>query len=286
MEEFKKRLTHLHHCNGIGWKAIFHLLKADPELKNLYRCPPLQNVPNLTKNNFLDNINSITIHDYFHEYSLNDIHMITYFDKEYPSLLKETFQPPWVLYAKGNINLLNNGIKLAAVGSRQATSYGKNAIKALFPKLIEKEIILVSGLAAGIDTCVHQTAMRLGGHTIAVIAGGLYHIYPQENRNLALEMMKNQLILSEYPPNTRPSRWHFPARNRIISGMSSGTLIIEAKQKSGSLITANYAVQEGRDVFAIPGNIFSPFSEGTNELIQQGAKLVKSSGDILDELIY
>lgn len=286
MEEFKKKLIHLHHCKGIGWNTIFHLLKADPELKNLYKNPLLQNIPKINKETFLKNLHLIPIHDHFLEYSLNEIQIITYFDEEYPPLLKEIFQPPWVLYAKGNINLLKKGILLAAVGSRQATPYGKNAIQTLFPKLIEHEIILVSGLAAGIDTYVHKNAINLGGETIAVIAGGLYHIYPQENRNLALEMMKNQLVLSEYPPNTRPCKWHFPARNRIISGMSRGTLIIEAKHKSGSLITANYAVQEGRDVFAIPGNIFSPFSEGTNELIQQGAKLVKSSGDILDELIY
>src|SRR5437868_13811338 len=120
--------------------------------------------------------------------------------------------------------------------------------------------------------------------TIAVIAGGLYHIYPKENMNLALEMMKKQLVLSEYPPDTKPERWHFPVRNRIISGLSFGTFIIEANRKSGSLITANYAVNEGRDVFALPGSIFNHFSNGTNELIQQGAKLITKAEDILEEI--
>jgi DNA processing protein len=173
---------------------------------------------------------------------------------------------------------------LAVVGSRQATQYGKNAIRFIFPELIQKGVLIVSGLAKGIDTLAHEYAIKNGGKTIAVIAGGLYHIYPKENMSLALEMMKTQLILSEYPPDTKPLKWHFPARNRIISGLAKGTLIIEAKRKSGSLITANYAVNEGREVFSLPGSIFNPCSVGANEIIQQGAKLVTSAEDILVEI--
>ncbi len=154
----------------------------------------------------------------------------------------------------------------------------------ILPGLIKQEVLTVSGLAKGIDSLVHEYTIKNGGKTIAVIAGGLYHIYPKENMDLALEMMKTQLIISEYPPDTKPLRWHFPARNRIISGLSKGTFIIEAKRKSGSLITANFAVNEGREVFSLPGSILNPFSAGTNDLIQQGAKLVTSAEDILEEI--
>jgi DNA processing protein len=224
------------------------------------------------------------IHEQIRQYKNNEISVITIFDKEYPRALKEIYQPPWVLYAKGDISLLEKEPMLAVVGSRQATQYGKNAIRLIFPELIDHNLVIVSGLAKGIDALAHEQTIRLGGRTIAVIAGGLYHIYPKENIPLATNMMRSQLILSEYPPDTKPLRWHFPARNRIISGLSAGTLIIEAKRKSGSLITANYAVHEGREVFSLPGSIFNPCSGGTNELIQQGAKLVTNANDILEEL--
>ena len=127
--------------------------------------------------------------------------------------------------------------------------------------------------------------LRLGGKTIGVIAGGFQYLYPKENEKLANEMMEQHLVISEYPPETRPQKWHFPMRNRIIAGLCHGTLIVEAKKKSGSLITANYAVHEGREVFAVPGHILGSYSVGTNELIQQGAKLVITAQDILEEFI-
>lgn len=284
MEEMKKRLIHLHHCRGIGWKTIYQLLKDDPLLHSIFEKKTFPFLPASTQEKLSQDLNSISILEQIHHYSLNQIHPITIFDEHYPEHLKEIYEPPWVLYAKGNINLLKMDVKLAVVGSRQITDYGRNAIEAIFPKLIQKGVLIVSGLAAGVDTVAHQTAIQLGGDSIAVIAGGLYHIYPRQNKELALEMMKNHLVLSEYPPYTPPSRWHFPMRNRIISGISRGTFIVEAKQRSGSLITANFAVQEGREVFALPGNIFSPTSEGSNELIQQGAKLVQSADDIMEEL--
>jgi DNA processing protein len=289
LDEFRNRLIHQHHCRGIGWKTIYQILKADPELKSLYDYPSTHYLPLLppsARKTFLEDLHSHFIHDQIRQYPFNDIHVMTFFDEEYPKLLKEIYQPPWVLYGKGNIHLLNRHFKLAAVGSRNATEYGRNAIEEIFPKLIDRGVLLVSGLAAGIDTLVHKAAIKYGGETIGVIAGGLYHIYPESSKELAIYMMRKQLVLSEYPPNTKPSKWQFPMRNRIISGMSRGTFIIEAKQRSGSLITANYAVQEGREVFALPGNIFNPFSNGTNELIQQGAKLVQNYEDILEEFSY
>lgn len=292
MNDFKERLIHLLHYPNVTWNTVYRLLKKDPSLSSLYR-HQLQDFP---QNSSLSPLNSFSksisddplerIHEQIRQYHTNDIHVISFLDKEYPALLKEIYQPPWAIFARGNLSLLNKEPKLAVVGSRQPTSYGKNAIQVLFPKLIDKGLIIVSGLARGIDLLAHECAMNYDGNTVAVIAGGLYHIYPKESRSLAFEMMKNQLVLSEYPPDTKPERWHFPSRNRIISGLSFGTLIIEAKQKSGSLITANFAVNEGREVFSLPGSIFNPCSNGTNELIQQGAKLITKAEDILEELKF
>lgn len=286
MDEFRQRLIRLHHCRGIGWKSIYQILKNDPLLTTLFNGNTLSFLPTSTQKTLLSDLHSPVIEERINHYHSSNIHTITYFDDDYPALLKEIYDPPWVLYGKGNIDLLKKSQKLAIVGSRQPTDYGEKAIKAILPKLVEKEFVICSGLAAGIDTIAHESAIKLGGSTIAVIAGGLFHIYPKQNRSLALEMMRNHLVLSEYPPDTKPFKWHFPMRNRIISGMSRGTLIVEAKKNSGSLITANYAVQEGREVFALPGNIFSLNSVGTNELIQQGAKLVQTAEDILSEFLY
>ncbi|MDQ6596947.1 DNA-protecting protein DprA [Bacillus salipaludis] len=294
MDDFKEKLIHLLHYPNISWNAVYQMLKKDPALHSLYHLhtqllqqkssfPPLNTFQDTGQTSFLT-FQSDIIHEQIRQYKTNEIIVISIFDKEYPAVLKEIYQPPWALFAKGDISLLDKEPKLAVVGSRQATLYGKNAIRLIFPKLIDDGVLIVSGLAKGIDALAHDTAIKNGGKTIGVIAGGIYHIYPKENMNLALEMMKNQLIISEYPPDTKPLKWHFPARNRIISGLSKGTLIIEAKRKSGSLITANYAVNEGREVFSLPGSIFNPFSSGTNDLIQQGAKLVTSAEDILEEL--
>lgn len=294
MDDFKEKLISLLHYPEISWSTVLQMLKKDPTLKNLYKFHtpfPQQTClfPPATSSNPSDKSSSNFLHpdiirDQIRQYETNEITVITILDKEYPPLLKEIYQPPWALFAKGDLSLLEKDPKLAVVGSRQATQYGKNAIRLIFPGLIDKGVLIVSGLARGIDALAHESAIRNGGKTIAVIAGGFYHIYPKENMNLALEMMKNQLVLSEYPPDTKPLRWHFPSRNRIISGLSKGTLIIEAKRKSGSLITANFAVNEGRDVFSLPGSIFNPYSIGANELIQQGAKLVTDAEDILVEI--
>lgn len=289
MKEFKKKLVHLHHCRSAGWKTIYLLLKHDPELKmtefsSLQKALP--ELPDSAIQSLYEDLHSNAILERISRYSEENVHIITFFDRDYPEYLKEIHQPPWVLYGKGKRELLGRNRKLAVVGSRKSTEYGKRAIESLFPGLIERGVLIVSGLAKGIDAIAHRTAIKYGGETIAVIAGGLNHIYPEENKELATYMMEEQLVISEYPPDTRPLKWHFPMRNRIISGLSRGTLVVEAHARSGSLITANFAVQEGREVFALPGNIFSENSAGTNELIQQGAKLVRNCEDILEEFVY
>jgi DNA processing protein len=289
MDDFKARLIHLLHYPNITWNTVYRILKKDPKLFSVYHLHPQE----IEKNSFPPLNSFITsplhtqsemISEHIRQYQTNEISVITFFDKEYPPLLKNIYQPPWAIFAKGDLSLLQKEPKLAVVGSRKATQYGKNSLHLLIPRLIEKGVVIVSGLANGIDTIAHECTINNGGKTIAVIAGGMYHIYPKENKNLALQMMKTQLIISEYPPDTKPAKWHFPIRNRIISGLSVGTFIIEAKQKSGSLITANYALNEGREVFSLPGSIFNPLSNGTNELIQQGAKLVTKAEDIFEEI--
>jgi DNA processing protein len=289
MDDFRKKLIYLCHFPGITWKEIFNTLKRDPLLMNISHQYPRQLSLSLstnpsTSNSYLYEYFPDYLQDQIRQYPSYGIEVITYFDDCYPLMLKEIYQPPWCLFLKGNLPLLKKARKLAIVGARQATGYGKNVIDHILPPLLGNDILIVSGLASGIDTLAHEATIKNGGDTIAVIAGGMNHIYPKENEKLANIIAKDHLIISEYPPDTRPTKWQFPARNRIISGLCEGTVIVEAKRKSGSLITANYAIQEGREVFAVPGSIFGPFSVGTNDLIQQGAKLVMSGEDILAEL--
>lgn len=291
MDEFSYRLMHLHECRGIGWKTIYHLLKLDPSLDRIYSHSFLKETRSLFQSSehlnlaFTD-LQTETIRQRIENYASRGISVFTLFQNAYPVELKEIYQPPWVLYSIGDISLLHEGRRLAVVGSRICTAYGERAIYHLFPKLLKNKVVIVSGLADGIDAHAHRVAMKLGGRTIAVIAGGFQHIYPQKHISLAREMMKNQLILSEYAPHQRPERWQFPMRNRIVSGISRGTLIVQAAKKSGSLITASCALNEGRDVFAVPGNIFCQLSAGTNDLIKQGAKPVMAAEDILEEICY
>lgn len=282
MDEFKKRLIHLVHSTQ-SWKTIYAILKKDSALQNIYK-DSYHSLIFPQSNATLKNLRTFSIDKLLEEYRSKKIHLIAITDPEYPDSLKSIYQPPWILFAKGDVALLKCKRSLAIVGSREATPYGLRTLEYLMPELIENGLMIVSGLAKGIDVHSHKSAIRHGGRTTAVIAGGLYNIYPKENKALAEYMMENQLVLSEYPPASHPEKWHFPMRNRLISGLSLGTLVVEARRKSGSLITAEFALNDGREVFAVPGSILSPNSEGVHELILQGAKLVKGPQDILEEL--
>lgn len=283
MEEFKKRLIHLIHAKPLSWKAVYTLLKIDPCLSSLYS-PSFAESINANVKTSLTKLQKIPIDSLLEYYHSHDVQLISFFDEDYPLQLKAIHQPPWILFTKGDKTLLEQPFPLAVVGSREATPYGKQAIETLFPELIKYEAIIISGLAKGIDAYAHKTAIKLGGRTIGVIAGGINHLYPKENHELAKFMMKEHLVVSEYPPDTKPEKWQFPLRNRIIGGLGKGTLVIEAKKRSGSFITADFALNEGREVFAVPGSILTPSSVGTNELIQLGAKLVKEPKDIIEEI--
>ncbi len=203
-------------------------------------------------------------------------------DKEYPQLLKEIYDPPPVLYYKGKISFANPAV--AIVGSRKSTSYGQDIARKLSYQLAQRGITVVSGMARGIDTCGHLGALKADGKTIAVMGAGLDYIYPSENRDLFYKIVDKGLVISEFPPGIKPVAGNFPRRNRIISGLCMGVVVIEASSRSGSLITANLALEQGREVFAVPGNINKISSKGTNELIKKGAKMVTGIDDITEEL--
>ncbi len=203
-------------------------------------------------------------------------------DANYPVLLKEIADPPHVLYAQGNIDLLRS-FSVAMVGSRAATAYGKRAAFTLARDLANAGTTVVSGLAIGVDGEAHRGALSVNGATIAVLGCGLDITYPRKNAKLYEKIRTEGLLLSEYPLGTKPEPFRFPARNRIIAGLSCGVVVVEAAKKSGSLITAEMALEEGREVFAVPGQIDSFKSSGAHWLLQQGAKLVQSAEDILVE---
>lgn len=216
------------------------------------------------------------------DYRQLEAYRITILDEDYPELLKEIPQPPWVLYAIGRVELLRRPA-IAVVGTRQPTAYGRHTAGQLARDLAAAGITVVSGMARGIDSRAHEAALDQAGGTIAVLGTSIDTVYPRENRLLYRSLKEKGLLLSEYPLGTPSHPGLFPQRNRIIAGLSLGTLVIEAAVGSGSLITADQALDMQRDVFAVPGPVNSPKSTATNNLIKQGAKLVTESGDILEE---
>lgn len=213
----------------------------------------------------------------------NGAQLITYFDPRYPAPLKQIYDPPVTLYAKGRVEILDT-VMLAVVGTRRPTAYGLSVTERLSTGLCRAGLTIVSGMARGIDTAAHKATLEAGGNTVAVFGSGLDHIYPSENRKLAERLFENGLVLSEFPLGTPGYPQNFPVRNRIVAGLSIGVLIVEGAQYSGSAITARLALDQGRDVYAVPGNITSKASWGPNLLIKQGAKLVQEAGDIIDDL--
>ncbi|MFH0725063.1 MAG: DNA-processing protein DprA [Pseudomonadota bacterium] len=209
--------------------------------------------------------------------------IVTLTDVDYPPLLKEIPDPPPYLYFHGDHGYTAHCI--AVVGSRNATAYGIGVTRQLCRELSKAGFVLVSGLARGIDTAAHEGALMEGGRTLAVLGSGLQCIYPKENRPLARSISKSGAVISELPLHAAPEAHHFPARNRIISGLCLGTVVVEAAMKSGALITARLALEQNREVFAVPGSIGSSKSGGTHGLIKQGAKLVENAEDVIEELV-
>ncbi len=209
--------------------------------------------------------------------------LITYWDSKYPKMLKKIYDPPILLYIKGKLDEKDEN-RIAIVGTRLPSQYGRWVAERLGEDFARRGITVVSGMARGIDTEAHRGALKGGGKTIAVLGCGVNVIYPSENRKLYQSIEESGAVLSEFPMNAEPAGVHFPRRNRIISGLSLGTIVVEAGEKSGALITAYMALDQGREVFAVPGSIRSPKSKGTHQLIKEGAKLVENLEDVLAEI--
>ncbi|MCL2747114.1 MAG: DNA-processing protein DprA [Oscillospiraceae bacterium] len=213
------------------------------------------------------------------------LRVMTMQDADYPERLKNIHAPPSVLYIKGRLPTMDEEAALAIVGARKATPYGIQAAGRLSFSLAGSGMLIVSGLAAGIDAAAHAAALRAGAPTVAVLGCGADVPYPASNRSLYEDVSSAGALVSEYPPGTRPLGGHFPMRNRIISGLTLGTMVVEAGEKSGALITAHHALEQGRDVFAVPGNIDAPGSVGTNRLLKEGAQMVTEPQDVLREYV-
>ena len=202
-------------------------------------------------------------------------------DDIYPTTLKQIYNPPVLLFYQGDLELLEKS-KLAVVGTRNASENGIQSVQKIIKEL-NNRFVIVSGMARGIDTVAHIASLKNGGQTIAVIGTGLDKVYPKENKELQHYIGKHQLVLTEYEPNAQPLKYHFPERNRIIAGLAEGLVVCEAKIRSGSLITCERALEEGREVYAIPGSIVDGKSDGCHHLIQEGAKCITSGLDILSD---
>lgn len=278
-------IFHLTLCKGIGATSRIRMLSSliDNPYLSAYDLASCAQLNSTNTKLFMESFAAVHLEEAIEEYQKRQIKWVTILDQDYPEYLKHIYNPPALLFYQGDLTLLNEKL-LAIVGSRLNSTYGTKVLSFLLPELISHDVITVSGLAKGIDREVHKKTIKLGGRTIGIIGTGLDQYYPFENEKLQKEIARNHLLLSEYPLGTKPLKQHFPMRNRIIAGLSLGALVIEAKYRSGSLITANLALQEGREVFAVPGDITNPYSEGTNDLILNGAKCVLKAEHILEEL--
>lgn len=211
-----------------------------------------------------------------------NIRYITFDEEEYPGLLRQIPDPPPGLFVRGSIP--DTDLKVAIVGSRRPTPYGLSMAESLAKELARAGVVVVSGMARGIDSAAHRGALAGNGCTVAVLGCGPDIVYPPENRRLMEQITATGAVVSEFPPGTAPEPWHFPVRNRLISGLSRATVVVEAGEKSGALITADLALEQGREVMAVPGPVTSPQSKGANRLIKEGARLVESAADVLEEL--
>ncbi len=281
-------LAALARCPGLGSRRLGNLLSLCPNAEALWRMPALEMDRLVRMPASL--IEALTVfrraephlpEQLAESCRQRHVHLCTMLDSCYPYLLKEIFSPPPVLYYRGSLE--PKALRIAMVGSRRLSPYGEALALEFGEQLAAAGVTVVSGAARGIDTRSHRGALKTG-RTVAVLGCGIDVAYPPENRRLLAEIAEQGAVISEYGPGVQPLPAFFPARNRIISGLSAGTLVVEAAARSGSLITAEMALNEGREVYALPGSVFSKTSEGCHHLIQQGARLVTRAGDILKDL--
>ncbi|MBU9720306.1 MULTISPECIES: DNA-processing protein DprA [Bacillaceae] len=288
MNKIIDRLLHIHYCCYGNCRIVTNIFQQDPTLTEVYKMDEWDLIkkchfPQKQAIQFIRLLKEVNCEKLKIEYNNKGINYISIFDADYPPLLKTIYDPPLIIYYQGNKQLFSLPHHLSVVGTRHPSHYIKDELEKVLQPVLERNIVIVSGMALGVDKMAHETTILYNGHTIGVLAYGLDHIYPLSNKDLFQSMKKDHLLMSEYPPYVRPQKWQFPERNRLISGLSRGTLVVEAKERSGSLITSDLALQQGRDVYAFPGRIFSEESIGTNKLIQEGAKMILHGNDILEE---
>jgi DNA processing protein len=281
----KMVLVALNQVSGIGPRTIQRILQHWPDLKVFVREVQRQQLSVKLPHVLTDavaQLNWAKVEKELLWAEQKNCHILTILDSNYPHLLRQLPDAPPVLYCMGNIETLHQQL-LAIVGSRHPSAYGQQVAKQWSEVFCQHGLVLVSGMAIGIDTLVHQSCLKFSKQTIAVLGSGLKRIYPKSNQLLAEQIPEKGLLISEFSLETSPNPRHFPRRNRIISGLALCTLIVEAAEKSGTMHTAQHAVEQNREVFAIPGHIFDNLSRGCHLLIQQGARLALSEHDILAE---
>lgn len=287
MRTRRNRLIHLHRCRGVNRRILRKILHFDCDLKQIYTFSPEQ----LSKLLLLPAKNASIFYADLHNEAikmrikrdLSQFTVITIVDENYPHVLKPIKDPPIVLYASGNPLLLQHTPALSVIGTRSPSEDAMLKTKLIVRPLVDDNWLIISGMARGVDSYAHKLALGSGGRTIAVLGGGFHHIYPKQHIMLYKQIAQSGLVLSEYPPEIPPKRFHFPERNRIISGLSFGTLVIEATEKSGTLITVDQALDQGREVYAVPGSPLIPQTKGCHRMIQDGAKLVQNAVDITED---
>jgi DNA processing protein len=277
----------LNMVKGIGAARLRALLEIFGDARTAWEAPAealrATGLPGGVVKNLLTLRSGVDLGTAWEQIRAQGIRVLIWDDDAYPRRLREIANPPPVLYLRGELAETDEWA-VAIVGTRRITAYGRQVAERIAAHLAAAGVTVVSGLALGVDTVAHQTALDAGGRTLAVLGSGVDRIYPARNRKLAARIMENGALISDYPPGTPPEASNFPPRNRIISGLSLATVVIEAGEKSGALITADFAAEQGRDVFAVPGNVLAPQSRGTNRLIQNGAFPLLDPQEILDAL--
>ncbi|NOQ93247.1 MAG: DNA-protecting protein DprA [Methylophaga sp.] len=273
----------LHHTPGVGPKTFARLLTQFDNLDTLFANPKEADSVSERTRTALLKPNWDRVEQDLNWFSESDRHIVTLHDPRYPELLKQIPDPPSILFVQGDVALLSQW-QIALVGSRNPSASGRDTAYEFSRYMAQGGLTITSGLAMGIDAAAHQGALAAQGKTIAVIGTGLDRVYPAKHRELAHEIALAGTLVSEFSLGTPPRAENFPRRNRIISGLSLGTLVVEAAVRSGSLITARMALEQGREVFAIPGSIHNPLARGCHQLIREGAKLVEKAEDVLEEL--
>lgn len=289
-EEELKYWVGLSAIDGVGPVRFKKIINYFSSVRDFFSCGKVDllsaGLSEIMADKIISSRNQVDIEARWEQLKAEQIQIVTFLDPEYPALLKEIYDFPPILYLRG-APLGSTDLAIAVVGSRQSTPYGEYMANLLVRGLVQGGVTVVSGLARGIDSCAHQATIAAGGKTVAVLGGGLdwRSIYPRENKKLVEEIMAGGgTVISEFPCGAAPIRQNFPLRNRLLSGLSRGVLVIEAAEKSGALITAKCALDQNREVFAVPGNVIQPTAFGPNFLIKQGARAVTEVNDILETL--